>query len=185
MSRERDHMTYFPRSLRNLCLPVSAFLCLASLDPSPALAQGSPCNINQDASLNVVDVQLAVNMVLGLAPCTTNLVGPGICNSVLVQRVVNAVQGGPCVSDAVPGGYRVQLTWTPSVSPGIAGYNVYRGLTPGGPYTKVNTSLATTPGYSDNTVQQGVTYYYVVTAVNTGTAESSYSNMATVNIPSL
>ena len=175
-------MTLCPRWIRILVIQLSTALCLAWFAPGRALAQASPCNLNQDAAVNVADVQLAVNMLLGLTPCTANLVGPGICNSVVLQRIVNAAQGATCLVDN-PGTRIVQLNWTASVSPGVVGYNVYRGATAGGPYTKLNPSLAVAVNYTDNTVQSGVTYHYVVTAVNSGNAESGYSNMSTVVVP--
>jgi hypothetical protein len=55
----------------------------------------SPCDVNGDGLTNVADVQLEVNMALGIAPCT-NL--SGVCTVVSVQRVVNAALGGSCVS---------------------------------------------------------------------------------------
>ena len=45
------------------------------------------------------DVQAAINMALGVSPCTANIVGAGICNVVMVQRVINAsLPGGTCVT---------------------------------------------------------------------------------------
>jgi hypothetical protein len=43
----------------------------------------------------VVDVQLEVNMALGINPCTNP---SGTCTVVSVQRVVNAALGGTCVT---------------------------------------------------------------------------------------
>jgi M6 family metalloprotease-like protein len=57
----------------------------------------SPCDLNQDGSTNVVDVQQSVNRALGITPCTTgDLDGNGSCNVVDLQRVVTAVLGGAC-----------------------------------------------------------------------------------------
>ncbi len=58
----------------------------------------SPCDVNCDGVTNVVDVQLEVNMALGVAPCTGDINKDGICNVIDVQRVVNAALGGACVS---------------------------------------------------------------------------------------
>jgi DNA-binding beta-propeller fold protein YncE len=55
----------------------------------------SPCDVNRDGVVNVVDVQLEVNMALGISPCTNP---SGTCTVVSVQRVVNAALGGQCVS---------------------------------------------------------------------------------------
>lgn len=176
-------MNLSPKWLRIMAIQLSAAFCLAWLVPNRAFAQTSPCDLNQDASTNIADVQLSVNMVLGLTSCTANIVGPGICDIIVVQRVVNNALGGPCVADTPPGGHTVQLSWTASTSASVMGHNVYRGTTAGGPYTKLNTSLVATTNYSDTTVQNGVTYFYVVTAVNSSNAESTFSNMATAPVP--
>jgi hypothetical protein len=55
----------------------------------------SPCDVNGDGTTNVADVQLEVNMALGISPCTNP---SGTCTVVSVQRVVNAALGGQCVS---------------------------------------------------------------------------------------
>lgn len=177
-------MNLSPSWLRIMAIQLSAVFCLAWFASDRAFAQTSACNLNQDGSTNVADVQLGVNMTLGLTPCTANIVGPGICNVVVVQRVVNAALGGPCVTDNPPASHTVLLSWSASTSQGVAGHNVYRGTSAGGPYTKLNTSLLSTTGYTDNTVQNGSTYYYVVTAVSNTSVESSYSNMAVAAVPS-
>ncbi len=55
----------------------------------------SPCDINNDGSISILDVQLEVNMALGSASCTNP---SGQCTVTQVQRVVNASLGGQCVS---------------------------------------------------------------------------------------
>jgi hypothetical protein len=55
----------------------------------------SPCDVNGDGTINVADVQLEVNMALGINPCTNP---SGVCTVVSVQRVANAALGGTCVS---------------------------------------------------------------------------------------
>ncbi|HEY7615901.1 MAG TPA: hypothetical protein VH744_03790 [Terriglobales bacterium] len=165
-------------------MAVLSVSCVAWLAPNRAFAQTSACNLNQDGSTNIADVQLAVNMALGLAPCTANITAPGVCDIIVVQRVVNAALGGACVTDSSPGAHSVLLSWTGSTSPNITGHNIYRGTTSGGPYTKLNPSLVSTTSYTDNTVQNGVTYFYVVTAVNNSNSESGFSNMATAIVPS-
>jgi len=77
----------------------------------------------------------------------------------------------------------VNLTWQPSNSQNIVGYNVYRGNSPDGPYTKLNSTLDPNTAYSDSTVQAGKTYYYVTTAVDNQGVESAYSNQSEAVIP--
>jgi hypothetical protein len=77
----------------------------------------------------------------------------------------------------------VDLTWDPSPSGTVVGYNVYRGDLSGGPYTKLNT-FPVGLTYRDDTVALGRTYYYVATATTAGGTESVYSNEAAAVIPS-
>jgi hypothetical protein len=137
------------------------------------------CDLDANGVVDIVDVQLATNMGLGLVPCTANVIGTGVCNIVLVQRVVNAALGGACTTGAV---HSATLTWTASTS-AVAGYNVYRSNTVGAPYTKINVSLVIGTNFTDAAVQAGQTYYYVTTAVDANSNESVYSNQATAVIP--
>ncbi len=57
----------------------------------------SPCDLNGDGVVNVADVQIAIDEVLGLAPCTMDLDGTGSCDAVDVQRVIAAALGEACV----------------------------------------------------------------------------------------
>lgn len=77
----------------------------------------------------------------------------------------------------------VLLSWAASTSPGVVGYNVYRGTAPGS-YSRISSSVSGTT-YTDSTVQSGqnLTYYYVVTAVNSSGEESTDSNQASVTVP--
>jgi hypothetical protein len=80
-------------------------------------------------------------------------------------------------------GYAVSLSWNPSTTPEIVGYNVYRGTISGGPYTRINSALETSPNYTDYTVPPGQNSYYVTTSVNASGVESTYSNQTRVMIP--
>jgi hypothetical protein len=63
--------------------------------PSPGTANA--CDLNYDGVVNNLDVQIAVNQVLGTSPCTNaDLQGTGQCTVVDVQRVINASLGGAC-----------------------------------------------------------------------------------------
>lgn len=63
----------------------------------PAIAHA--CDLNGDGSVNVVDVQIAINQALGLAACTTaNLQQNGQCNVIDVQRIIDVALGGSCVT---------------------------------------------------------------------------------------
>jgi hypothetical protein len=57
----------------------------------------SACDLNHDGVVNVLDVQISINQVIGTAPCTNaDLIGSGVCTVVDVQRVINAVNTGVC-----------------------------------------------------------------------------------------
>jgi len=161
-------------------------LAIAAALVSSGWAQSSACDLNQDGVVNVTDVQLATNMALGLVPCTANVYGTNACNVIVVQRVTNAALGGTCVTGTGTGttaSHSVTLSWLASTSPGVAGYNVYRGTSNGGPYTKLTSSLVAGLGYTDSSVVAGQTYYYVATAVDSSNNESSYSSAAQAVVP--
>ena len=148
---------------------------------STAAAALNACDLNQDATVNVVDVQLGVNMYLGLTSCTSTIEGSGVCNRDVINRITTAALGGTCVTG--PGPHSVTLNWTASTTPNIQGYNLYRGAASGGPYTKINASLIVGTSYVDSNVDGGLSYYYVATAVDSSNNESKYSNQAAGTVP--
>jgi Abnormal spindle-like microcephaly-assoc'd, ASPM-SPD-2-Hydin len=79
--------------------------------------------------------------------------------------------------------HSVALTWNPSTSSNVTGYNLYRGSVSGGPYTKLNSALNPGTSDTDTAVQSGQTYYYVVTAVDSSGSESLFSNQVQATIP--
>ena len=45
----------------------------------------------------MLDVQIAINQVIGISPCTNaDLIGTGVCTVIDVQRVANAAAGLAC-----------------------------------------------------------------------------------------
>ena len=56
----------------------------------------SPCDLNTDGIVNVLDVQLMVGQALGTTACVNRLDGAPTCDVIDVQRVVNAALGGAC-----------------------------------------------------------------------------------------
>jgi RHS repeat-associated protein len=65
-------------------------------------ASFSKCDIDQDGTTNVADVQGIINQALGVTTPTNNLNGNGIVNVVDVQIVINAALGLGCSADSVP-----------------------------------------------------------------------------------
>ena len=169
-----------------LCFTVIRYLerlsvALVLIVPLCSMARAAnACDLNQDGVVNVLDVQLAINMSTGLAPCTANIAGPGVCNWVTIQRVITASLGGTCVT-TIP--HSVTLNWIASTSPNVIGYNVYRATQPNGPFTKFNFTPIAGTSYTDTAVQAGLTYYYLATAVDSNHNESAYSNQAQATVP--
>jgi hypothetical protein len=79
--------------------------------------------------------------------------------------------------------HSVSLSWNPSTTSGVAGYNLYRGTMSGGPYAQV-VSRDANPSYTDASVAAGQTYFYVVTAVDSAGTESVNSNQVQAVVPS-
>jgi hypothetical protein len=107
--------------------------------------------------------------------------------------ITDNASGGPqAVSLSGAGIHDVILSWTASTSPGVVGYNVYRGTTSGGESTTpLNSSpvaagctSTTTCTYTDATVVAGTTYYYTVTAVaSNDVTQSADSNEVSATVP--
>ena len=135
----------------------------------------SICDLNQDGTVNVVDVQLMTNMVIGTASCNSSVIGAGVCSQAARTVVLNAALGGGCHS--------VTLNWTASSSAGVTGYNVYRSTTSGSGFTKVTSSAVSGTNFTDTTVAPGVTYYYVATAVDGSGNESGFSSQIMAAVP--
>jgi Abnormal spindle-like microcephaly-assoc'd, ASPM-SPD-2-Hydin len=91
--------------------------------------------------------------------------------------VTIAVSGGGV---APPSTYSVNLSWAPSASSGVSGYDVYRSTVSGGPYTEIGS--ASTVDYTDSSVQANTEYFYVITSVDAG-VQSGYSSQIAVSIP--
>lgn len=103
----------------------------------------------------------------------------------------------------------VKLTWKPSPSPRLMGYNIYRSTAPpcpAGPATAkteartrnsapraaqppacepqlLNATPVAKTEYEDRDVERGQTYYYQVRAVAANGGRSAPSNLATAPIP--
>jgi hypothetical protein len=144
-----------------------------------AQIQINACDLNLDGVVNSADVTLAVNMDVGLSPCTADIVGINVCNVVVVQRVTNAALGGSC---GAGNPHTATLNWTASVTPSVS-YNVYRATTSGGPYTKVGSVGVGVVSHIDSTALAGQTYFYVIRAVDSTNTESTNSNEAQAVVP--
>jgi hypothetical protein len=81
--------------------------------------------------------------------------------------------------------YTVELSWAPSTSSNIVGYNVYRSPfgSACGAYARVNSALNPSTSFGDSSVADGQTYCYVTTAVNSSNQESSFSTPVEATVP--
>lgn len=61
---------------------------------------GGACDLNQDGSVTLADVQIAVDQATGKAACANDINADGKCTVLDVQRVVNAAAGGTCKAGA-------------------------------------------------------------------------------------
>jgi hypothetical protein len=66
--------------------------------PPPPPPPSSPCDVNGNGATDVVDVQQCVNQALDVTACTTGDIDGNGCSVTDVQKVVNAVLGGSCVT---------------------------------------------------------------------------------------
>ena len=82
--------------------------------------------------------------------------------------------------------HTVDLSWAPSTSADVSGYNVYRAVYTNscGSFFKINSVLIASTSYIDSEVTNGTSYCYATTAVNTSKEESGYSKIVSnVQIP--
>lgn len=107
----------------------------------------------------------AANTSLALATSS------GSSNTSLIGTGVAAIQ------------HSVALSWQPSNSSDISGYNVYRGSQSGGPYSKINSSTDGSTAFSDDSVQGGNSYYYQVTSVDSSGMESAPTTPVEASVP--
>jgi hypothetical protein len=77
----------------------------------------------------------------------------------------------------------VELSWNPSSSDGVIGYNVYRGPVSGGPYFPLTAAPVAGTSYHDTSVTSSQTFYYVVTSVGAGNVEGAASAEVSATIP--
>jgi len=131
--------------------------------------------------------------------CGTSLASGGTCTIIInfSPSAIGARAGQLTVTDSDVGSpqtvslsgmgtHDVILSWTASTTPGVEGYDVFRGATSGAESsTPLNSSPIAGTTYADTTAQGGQTYYYVVTAVaSNGQAQSAPSSEASATVPS-
>jgi hypothetical protein len=133
---------------------------------------GTVLGPGQSATLTVTYTPAAAVGLAGSVTFTSNASNA----SLSLTLTGTGVQPPPVVHSVV-------LTWGASVSPGVVGYDVYRGTVSGGPYTLVTSTPVSGTSYTDASGQAGQTYYYVVTSVDASNTQSGYSNVVSITIP--
>jgi hypothetical protein len=159
------------------------FVAAVVLASNYTFAQSNPCDLTGDGAVNAADIASALQLTLQVSPCATTLPGAGACNVVAAQRVINTALGGSCSTSTGGNLHAVVVTWIPSISASVLGYNLYRSTTSGTNYTKVNSTVISGTSYSDSSVRAGQTYYYVATAVDGSKDESGYSAETSATVP--
>ncbi|MBN1888308.1 MAG: fibronectin type III domain-containing protein [Thermoflexales bacterium] len=80
----------------------------------------------------------------------------------------------------------IELSWDPSTSEKVTGYNVYRSTSTSGPFARLNTAAVVGTFYEDEdpSLVTGTLYYYQVTTL-AGASESAPSNVANASFGQL
>jgi Abnormal spindle-like microcephaly-assoc'd, ASPM-SPD-2-Hydin len=161
---------------------------IGHLTASTASVTISSANIN-NKKFQLGGLSLPVTIPAGHSvPFSVTFISKSIGNASAILSFVSDARNSPTkqittVRVSGPVRHKVQLSWKPSRSKHIAGYNVYRSNRAGGPYKKINRSLDPSTDYTDRHVVAGCTYYYVARAVNIKGLESKYSRQAQATIP--
>jgi hypothetical protein len=98
--------------------------------------------------------------------------------------IANSASTPPAVIYLSGGSHLVNLSWNPSPTSNVIGYNIYRAsLVTNAGATRLNSNLVSGTTFTDTSVIAGQTYSYMVTAVDSNGAESSFSDPAPATIP--
>ena len=141
---------------------------------------GNRCDLTLDGKVDAADVQAAINMSLGISPCTANVAGLNVCNVVVVQRVINASMGAPCTTSL--GLHVVALNWAADICwtfwSAVRDRYKRRDVSRERVLALVDRGLRSTQGNYKAVAAMFKIKDYVVTTVNSSNVESSYSNQA-------
>ena len=139
---------------------------------------GATIAAGQSTTLQIVFTPKAAGSAAGTITVTSNAT-----NSPVSLKVSGTGVTGSTSSQGSSTAHTVALSWSPSTSSNITGYNVYRSTNAGGSYARINSSPTNTTKYADGNVAAGETYYYVVTALSSNGEESAYSNQISAAVP--
>jgi hypothetical protein len=186
---------------------------VASLSPSSLVFGNEPVDMNSSSQVvslnNTGSAALSITTIafIGADPadftenstCGSSVAAGGNCTIAITftpsaagtrgasLSISDNASGSPqSVALSGTGTHDVILNWTASTTPGVAGYNVYRGTTSGGESpTPLNSSPINGTTYADENVAAGAEYYYVVMSVASNDVTlSAASNEASAAVPS-
>src|SRR5258708_25436061 len=101
----------------------------------------------------------------------------------MLERILVTLNPPQVISTGASGQHAVRLSWKPSETVGVVGYNIYRAEA-NGKISILNSFPLSTPSYVGKRVTPGSIYSYMATAVNSAGAESRHSNKIEGTIPS-
>ena len=139
-------------------------------------------------------LSLPVTIIAGQSVPFTITFSPAVSGAATATLTITSNGQPSTITEALTGtgiqgsgsNHSVALSWNPSTSSGIAGYNIYRATYASscGSFAKINGSLDANTVYTDSNVVDGSSYCYATTAVNSSNEESSPSNVVSnVQIP--
>ncbi len=83
--------------------------------------------------------------------------------------------------DASLGVDKMGMTWTPSTSPDVRGYNIYRASAQAGPYVRASADVIAHSIFTDAGLAPSTRYYYKVATVDQSGNESALSPVASAS----
>jgi len=144
---------------------------------------GSTIAPGQTVTLNLTFAPKSAQLMNGSVTIRSNATNSPTVIMLNGKGVLFAPPGSSPGAVNSPGAtHSVLLSWSPSTSSGVVGYNVYRATSPGTAYALCSSAISGL-NYTDGTAQAGQTYTYVVTAVDSAGDESAYSAPVTASIP--
>jgi hypothetical protein len=167
----------------------SVSLGTTATQTSTLSATGGPVTVNSaavsNAQFTMSGISLPVTIPSGQSVSLKVVFTPKSAGAVSANLSFASTASNTKATEALAGTATnpyVTLSWSPSTS-NVAGYNVYRSTSSSGPFSRLNSALDKNTTFVDSSVGVGNTYFYATTAVNANGQESTYSNLAQVNVP--